>query len=82
MNRDEIEPRTLPTENSSPGESARPQDQMPERLGRYRLLHRIGRGGMGTVFAAEDQSLGRRIAVRTMARRVAPRRDLVICESK
>ena len=66
MNRDEIEPRTLPTENSAPGESARPQDQMPERLGRYRLLHRIGRGGMGTVFAAEDQSLGRRIAVKTI----------------
>ncbi|HLN59722.1 MAG TPA: serine/threonine-protein kinase, partial [Thermoanaerobaculia bacterium] len=39
---------------------------MPERLGRYRLLHRIGRGGMGTVFAAEDQSLGRRIAVKTI----------------
>ncbi|HSP94251.1 MAG TPA: serine/threonine-protein kinase, partial [Thermoanaerobaculia bacterium] len=67
MNRDEIEPHTLPTEDSAPRESTRAQDEMPERLGRYRLLHRIGRGGMGTVFAAEDQSLGRRIAVKTIS---------------
>ena len=33
-------------------------------LGRYALLSRIGRGGMGEVWAAEDRTLGRRVAVK------------------
>ncbi len=36
----------------------------PDKVGRYRLMRMLGGGGMGTVFAAEETTTGRLVAVK------------------
>src|ERR1700744_200764 len=45
--------------------------------GRYKVLSRLGSGGMADVFLAEDQQLGRNVALKLLHRRFAEDPDFV-----
>jgi eukaryotic-like serine/threonine-protein kinase len=45
--------------------------------GRYRILHRIGSGGMADVYSAEDTHLGRQVALKVLHRRFAQDQEFV-----
>src|SRR5918994_123775 len=45
--------------------------------GRYRILNRIGSGGMADVYCAEDTHLGRQVALKVLHRRFAQDAEFV-----
>jgi len=58
------EPRsTVPASSAASAEDTRP------RIGPYRILSEIGRGGQGAVFLAEDTRIARRVALKVLASR-------------
>jgi serine/threonine protein kinase/predicted ATPase len=71
---------------SPPAEAAAPRDAaltQPEvvpgrtKLGAYRILEKIGAGGMGTVYLAKDARLGRRVALKLLPANFALDAELV-----
>jgi eukaryotic-like serine/threonine-protein kinase len=77
MAQPEIESRQHPTElatalaahpdaEQKAGRPAPLRDTPPTRVGRYRLLERLGDGGTATVHAAVDTHTGQRVAVKVM----------------
>jgi serine/threonine-protein kinase len=51
-----------------------PPDDLPTigHIGRYALKYRLGEGGLGTVYAAQDPLLSRLVAIKTLGTEMAP----------
>lgn len=57
---------------------------MPDGLGKYKVLERVGAGGMGAVFAAWDPELERRVALKVLVggTEAAEEQKLIMREAK
>ncbi|MBW3543141.1 MAG: serine/threonine protein kinase [Planctomycetes bacterium] len=64
---------TRAADGRSPSTTARKISQ----LGDFKLLKKLGQGGMGTVYLATQISLDRKVAIKTLSKELSQRADLV-----
>ena len=55
-----------------------PDPQLPETIGRYKVMRLLGRGGMGSVYLAQDLQLERQVALRQPAAQVRRQQQLLV----
>lgn len=72
----------MASSTDQPGNSGQPtatkvSNKGMTHLGKYRLIKKLGQGGMGEVYLAEDTKLGRHAAVKVLSKQLAGKDDFV-----